>query len=83
MLIHNNIPILLQHAQHFSAFSKIPGPWMDFDMDGSACCAGVGRDGLASKSDSGCCHAVFVAVNDLSGELKLERRGAQTIRACA
>ena len=56
---------------------------MDFDMDGSACCAGIGRDGLASKSDSGCCHAAFVAVNGLSRELKLERRGAQTIRACA
>ncbi len=36
MLVYNDLSILLKHAQHFSTFCKVTGPWVDFDVHRTA-----------------------------------------------
>lgn len=59
MLVHDDLSIMLQHAQNLPAFGNVARAWVDFDVDGPASDLAAGNDGggsIGGSSDG--CHAV-------------------------
>ena len=56
MLIHDHLPVLLQHAQDFRALVQVPWARVDFHVDGAADGFGPGGDGAVGEGDAGGSH---------------------------
>lgn len=60
MLIHSNLPVLLQYPQYLSTLGEISRARVDLDMNSPACCASIRRYWLTSQSYPWCCHREYV-----------------------